>query len=36
VSFTASLPAFGAAFGLAALGALVVRRPWTRGALAAD
>jgi putative hydroxymethylpyrimidine transporter CytX len=36
VSFTASLPAFGASFGLAALGALVVRRPWARSALAAD
>ena len=27
VSFTASLPAFGASFGLAALGALLVRKP---------
>ena len=34
VSFTASLPAFGASFALAALGALVIRRPRTRGTLA--
>src|SRR5438132_8276083 len=33
-SFTASLPAFGAAFCLAALGALLFRRPRARGALA--
>jgi nucleobase:cation symporter-1, NCS1 family len=34
VSFTASLPAFGASFALAGLGALLVRRPWAREALA--
>jgi putative hydroxymethylpyrimidine transporter CytX len=34
VSFTASLPAFGASFLLAGLGALLVRRPRTREALA--
>jgi nucleobase:cation symporter-1, NCS1 family len=34
VSFTASLPAFGAAFCLAALGALRYRRPRSRGTLA--
>jgi len=34
VSFTASLPAFGASFALAALGALLVRGPRGRGALA--
>jgi len=33
-TFTASLPAFGAAFCLAALGALLFRRPRARGALA--
>jgi putative hydroxymethylpyrimidine transporter CytX len=36
VTFTASLPAFGASFALAGLGALVVRRPWARSVLAAD